>query len=237
MTDIISLFEAHGLLSVFAGVLVEQLGAPFPAMPFLLLAGARSATDTGFALNALFAAASACVLADSLWFLAGRRYGRSVLAVLCRLSLSPATCVQKSQASFARRGRVTLLFAKFIPGLSTLASPLAGALRMPLLTFILLDLAGTMLWAGSGLAAGLVFHAEVNALMHAMSSWGRTAALLVVVALAVYASWRALRHWHMRSKLQIAAGGAAARRESAGCDETGTPGMQPFPSSPRAIGA
>src|SRR5437763_14742535 len=120
MADIIHLFEAHGVLSVFFGVLVEQLGAPVPAVPFLLLAGAQTATDGLFALKALAAAGLASLIADSAWFLAGRRYGRSVLGLLCRVSISPGTCVQKSEISFARRGVLTILFAKFIPGVCTL---------------------------------------------------------------------------------------------------------------------
>lgn len=204
MAGIIGLFEAHGVLSVFVGVLIEQLGAPIPAVPFLLLAGARSAADGLFALEALSAAAAACVIADTLWFLAGRRYGRSVLGLLCRVSLSPTTCVQKSEMNFARRGVLTILFAKFIPGVSTLTSPMAGALRMPLPTFILVDLAGTILWAGSGLAGGLVFHSQVRALIQALADLGSAAAGVLSAILALYVSWRALRRFLVHRKLRKA---------------------------------
>ncbi len=202
MADIISLFEAHGLVSVFFGVLVEQLGAPVPAVPFLLLAGARAASDIVFALKALSAAALACVIADTLWFLAGRRYGRSVLDLLCRVSLSPGTCVRKSELSFERRGVLTILFAKFVPGVSTLTSPMAGALRMPLLTFVVLDLVGTILWAGSALAVGLALHTQVGKVIGALASLGGTAALALMTLLGLYVAWRALRRFLVHRRLR-----------------------------------
>jgi len=193
MASITDLFEAYGLLTVFAGVLVEQLGAPIPALPFLLLAGAQSATDGLFALRAMLAATAASAIADTVWYCAGRRYGRSVLGLLCRVSISPGTCVQKSEASFSRRGVFTLLFAKFIPGVSALATPMAGALRMPFSTFVLVNLAGSALWVGSGLAAGLIFHQGVKQLMAALETLGAKAMIIVGAAVLLYVAWRILR--------------------------------------------
>lgn len=190
--NIIGLFQAHGIVAVFVGALVEQLGAPVPAVPMLLLAGARSANDGLFALKALSAATAACAIADTLWFLAGRSHGHAVLRLLCRVSMSPGTCVQRSERSFQRRRVLTLLFAKFIPGVSTLTAPLAGALRMPLRTFVLLDVAGTLLWAGTALAAGLVFHDQVDGIVNGISELGSHAAPLFAVLLAMCVSWRLL---------------------------------------------
>lgn len=101
MHDIFSLFTQYGLLTVFTGVLLEQMGAPVPALPFLLLAGGAAASDGVFALKALAVATLASMLADSLWFYAGRRFGRRVLALLCRISISPDSCVRQSELSFA----------------------------------------------------------------------------------------------------------------------------------------
>jgi membrane protein DedA with SNARE-associated domain/rhodanese-related sulfurtransferase len=200
MESILHIFEQHGLVSLFLGVLVEQLGAPIPALPFLLLAGAQAAADGLFGLQALGAATAASAIADAVWFFVGRRYGRSVLDLLCRLSLSPNTCIQKSELSFARRGITTLLFAKFIPGVSTLAPPLAGALGMNFGTFLLADLAGTALWAGCGLAAGRVFHDEVNRLTTALENLGSTAMVVLVGSLGLYVLWRGVRRLLIQHK-------------------------------------
>ncbi len=197
MQDIFSLFSQHGLLAVFIGVLVEQMGAPVPALPFLLLAGGAAASDSVFALHALAVATLASMLADSLWFYAGRRFGRRVLALLCRISISPDSCVRQSELSFARRGVATLVIAKFIPGLSTLASPLAGAIGMRTASFAIFNLAGTLLWAGSGIAGGLLFHDQVGRLIEYLSDLGSAAMVVFASLLGVYIAGRAWRRWRV----------------------------------------
>src|SRR5580658_5317951 len=117
----------YGYLLLFVWVLVEQLGFPLPATPVLLAAGALTVDGhLRFAL-CLLAGVAGSMLADSSWFLVGRRYGHYVLRILCKLSLEPTTCVRRTQDSFGRRRGTTLLFAKFIPGLGLLAPPVAGA--------------------------------------------------------------------------------------------------------------
>src|SRR5207249_34567 len=106
------LIAEYGLALVFANVLLEQLGLPIPAVPALVVAFV------------------ACMIGDAIWFLAGRRYGRRVMAFLCRVSLSPDSCVRQTEFRFERWGRLTLVLSKFIPGLSTIAPPLAGAMRL-----------------------------------------------------------------------------------------------------------
>ena len=196
MENITSLFSQHGLLALFFGVLVEQLGAPIPALPFLLLAGVASADNGVFAVQALAVATLASMIADSVWFYAGRRFGHRVLALLCRISISPDTCVRQSELSFARRGIATLVVAKFVPGLSILTPPLAGAMGMRVSSFVLFNIAGTLLWAGSGIAGGLLFHNQVGQLLAYLSQLGDTAMLLVACGVALYIViriWRRLR--------------------------------------------
>src|SRR5258708_9763868 len=116
--------------------LANQLGLPVPVIPTLIVAGAWAAQGT-ISPVALFAAAiTACVAADSVWFLAGRIYGNGVMKLLCRISLTPDSCVSETQSRFERWGSNALLVAKFVPGLSLIAPPLAGATRMPWLRFL-----------------------------------------------------------------------------------------------------
>jgi len=145
--DIFSLFSQYGLSAVFFCVLTEQMGVPIPALPLLVLAGVTAAGNAVFAVESLAVATAASMLADSMWFYAGRRFGRKVLGLLCRISISPDTCVRQSELSFARRGEATLVIAKFIPGVSILTSPMAGALGMPL----------AMLVVACGVAAYLAY--------------------------------------------------------------------------------
>jgi membrane protein DedA with SNARE-associated domain/rhodanese-related sulfurtransferase len=147
----------YGYLLLFSWVLVEQLGIPLPAAPVLLAAGALSAGhELSFPL-ALLACVAASLVADSAWFLIGRRYGHHVLRILCKLSLEPTTCVRRTQDSFGRRRSVTVMIAKFVPGLSTLAPPVAGQNGMAFGSFLFFDGIGALLWVGALLFAGRFF--------------------------------------------------------------------------------
>ncbi len=147
----------YAYLILFAWVLIEQLGVPIPSIPLLLTAGTLSATHRIHHVPAILAVLAACLVADTTWFLLGRRFGGGVLRLLCRFSLEASTCVSKTQNYFSRRGPVTLLFAKFVPGLSTVAAPIAGQTGMPLPRFLLYDLAGSLLWAETYILAGRFF--------------------------------------------------------------------------------
>jgi membrane protein DedA with SNARE-associated domain/rhodanese-related sulfurtransferase len=146
---------AYGIL--FLWVLIEQLGIPIPSIPVLLTAGTLSATHKIHASYALGVVLAACMIADSFWYFLGRRYGNSILKLLCRLSLEATTCVAKTEGLFTRRGPITLIFAKFVPGLSTVAAPIAGQSGMPYRRFFLYDLAGSIIWAEAYLLAGRFF--------------------------------------------------------------------------------
>ncbi len=150
-------FVHYAYLIIFFWVLVEQIGIPIPSVPVLLTAGTLSATHrvswVGITLSMLFA----CMVADTLWFALGRRYGNSVLKLLCRFSFEASTCVSKTEGYFTRRGAVTLLFAKFVPGLSTVAAPIAGQTGMSFARFLAWDLAGSFIWGETFILAGRFF--------------------------------------------------------------------------------
>jgi membrane protein DedA with SNARE-associated domain/rhodanese-related sulfurtransferase len=147
----------YGYLLLFAWVLVEQFGIPLPATPVLLAAGALSAQGQISFSAALLVGVIAALAADSTWFLIGRRYGHHVLRILCKLSLEPTTCVRKTQDSFGRRRGVTLMIAKFVPGLATLAPPVAGENGMSFGAFLFFDAIGATLWIGVILTIGRFF--------------------------------------------------------------------------------
>ena len=147
----------YGYLLLFAWVLVEQFGIPLPATPVLLAAGALSAEQQLSFPLAFVAALAASLIADTAWFHIGRRYGHHVLRLLCKLSLEPTICVRRTTDSFGRRRRVTLMIAKFVPGLATLAPPVAGQNGMSYASFLLFDGIGATLWIGALLIAGRFF--------------------------------------------------------------------------------
>jgi len=147
----------YGYLLLFAWVLIEQLGIPLPATPVLLAAGALTVDGHLSFTLAFFAGLVACVIADSVWFLIGRRYGRFVLRILCKLSLEPTTCVRRTQESFGRNRGAMLMFAKFVPALATLAPPVAGENGMGFAPFLFFDAIGGTLWVMALLLTGRFF--------------------------------------------------------------------------------
>lgn len=191
MQDLIPLIAQHGVLLVFGAVLVEQLGAPLPAVPVMIVAGALAATGD-LPLAAVFAAAvAASVVADTVWYLAGRRTGRGILALLCRISLSPDSCVRQTENVFARWGPGCLVFAKFVPGLSTVAPPLAGAMRLRFWPFQFFNGVGAALWAAAAIVPGWVFAGEIDAVLGWLGRMGGAAAVLFGVVLGLWIAWKA----------------------------------------------
>lgn len=189
----LAFFVQYAYVILFLWVLGEQLGVPIPSIPLLLTAGTLSATHRIHATYALAAVLLACILADSLWYALGRRYGNSVLKLLCRLSLEASTCVSKTESYFNRRGPVTLLFAKFVPGLSTVAAPIAGQTGMPYGRFLLWDLAGSILWSETYLLAGRFFGdlAQRSArFFHYLSHFAFAIFILLVLGFIAYRVWK-----------------------------------------------
>ncbi|MFC5527071.1 VTT domain-containing protein [Rhodanobacter ginsengisoli] len=189
--DIILLIAHYGLLLIFCNVLIEQLGVPVPAVPTLIVAGALASNGHFPLVAVVVIAVLASLLGDLLWYGAGRRFGAGVMRTICRISLSPDSCVKQSELRFQRwRGRV-LLIAKFVPGLSTVAPPLVGAMGLRLPSFLLLDGLGSLLWAGSAIGLGYVFAAQVDDLLNALASAGTLAfeGLLCLLALYILVKW------------------------------------------------
>ncbi|NLD53881.1 MAG: DedA family protein [Burkholderiaceae bacterium] len=193
MEPFLAFFTDHGSATVFVAVLLERLGAPIPAFPFLLLAGAEGVADPRFLGLVFVAATVASLVADYAWYVAGRRWGRSMLGLLCRVSPSPQGYMSRSEGAFARRRALTLVASKFVPGLSLVVPPLAGAVKMSARTFLAVDLAASALWSAVGVGLGMVFHAQVEQAIAFMEAWGSTAVLTLLAALAAWLGWRAGR--------------------------------------------
>jgi membrane protein DedA with SNARE-associated domain len=204
MDQLFDLISRHGLLFVFANVLLEQVGLPIPALLTLVLAGALAADGKLSASGILVVAVMASMAADVPWYLTGRRLGFRVLRTVCRLSVSPDSCVRQTEAVFERFGPASLVIAKFIPGYSTVAPPLAGILGTPMPAFLLYNAAGAIVWAGVAVAAGMLFHSTVESLvgtLEALGSWGLA---LTVLGLVLYVLWRWARLVQFQQALRIA---------------------------------
>jgi membrane protein DedA with SNARE-associated domain/rhodanese-related sulfurtransferase len=175
----------YGYLLIFVWILAGQLGIPMPATPVLLAAGALSAEGQISFVLAFLAGVVGSLAADSTWFYVGRKHGHHVLRLLCKLSMEPTICVRRTQDSFGKRRQVTLMFAKFVPGLATLAAPVAGQNGMDFGEFLFFDGIGVAAWVGAELIVGRLFGDALRRDPSLLNWAGRfSGALLVLGVLA-----------------------------------------------------
>lgn len=183
----------YGYSLLFSVVFLEQLGFPVPAAPVLILAGALCATGKLSLSLATFLAVLGCLLGDVVWFWIGRTRGRKVLRLLCTLSLSPDSCVRKTETSFLKYGMNSLLFAKFVPGLNTIAPPMAGMFHGGWLSFFWRDAAGTILYVLAFLLPGYFFSGAVMKITSVFHLVGRSLFWAVVLLLVLYIAGKLIR--------------------------------------------
>jgi membrane protein DedA with SNARE-associated domain len=193
----------HGYVVLPGIVFAEQVGLPLPAAPFLLAAGALAGRGHMSFWLCLVLSAICAVVADTLWFILGRKKGISVLQFLCRISLEPDSCVRRTEGVFAKQGARSLLVAKFVPGLSTAAPPLAGIFHMRGRKFLLWDCLGSLLWAGGFLLLGYVFSGQIEVIAERAESLGSGLMVLIVGALGGYITWKFIGRQRFLRELRI----------------------------------
>ena len=200
MPQLVELIQVYGVLIVFGIVLVEQFGLPIPAYPILIVAGALSVeADVSWQLVWL-AAIGACFICDVFWFRAGRFYGKRILRLLCKISLSPDSCVNQTEERFSKFGVKSLLVSKFIPGFNTIAAPLSGAMGVAPKPFLLYAVTGAALWSGVGILLGAWFHDSVDDVLGILSTMGSTALVVVASILALFIAFKYAERRRHRSR-------------------------------------
>jgi len=191
--NLLDLLQYYGLAFVFINVLALQAGLPVPAYPTLIVTGALAARG-GYSLPALLGTAvAASLIADLSWYSLGRRVGGPVLRTLCRISLSPDSCVRQTEAIFTRWGAQSLMVAKFIPGFASVATAMAGVLRVPLWRFIPADAIGAALWSGVAIALGYIFRNAIDDVLTVLQELGKIGLVLIVLAFFAYLFWKWLQ--------------------------------------------
>jgi membrane protein DedA with SNARE-associated domain/rhodanese-related sulfurtransferase len=191
--EIVELLLNHGPSLVFVVTLLSRAGAPLPAGPMLVVAGGLGALgQMSLAVTAVLSLA-ANLLGDAIWFLGGRKYGYRVLRMLCRISLSPDTCVRQSEGMFERWAGWSLIAAKFVPGVSVVAAPMAGALKMSWRRFVAWDLAAAAVWTTAYMALGFLLRTQVREVLEVMAGMGTKALFVVAVVAALALGLRFLR--------------------------------------------
>lgn len=194
----------HGESVLFWAVFTEQMGLPIPAIPLLIAAGALAGAGkmSGWATVGLPILAS--LGPDMLWYYLGRHRGVRVLSFLCRLSLEPDSCVRRTENMFFQHGVRTLIVAKFVPGLSTVAPPLAGMFNMSLRRFLLYDGAGALLWSGVCVGLGWLFSGQLERLALLLAQAGAAVLQVLAGAFVAYLGYKVFQRQRFLRELRMA---------------------------------
>jgi membrane protein DedA with SNARE-associated domain len=190
MQDVISTLQANAAWAVFLNVMLNQGGLPLPALPTVLTAAALSAQQPNRLAAVVMAGVSGALLGDLVQYWCGKRFGRRILSMVCKVSFSPDFCVSQTEAMLAKVGPLSLIFAKFLPGVSLLSVAMAGISQMRLPLFLLLDAIGALLFVGAIAAFGWLFENEIISVIDKLAAFGLWGALAALSMLALYMTAR-----------------------------------------------
>ena len=186
MDALLHVIEAYGLWVVFLCVVLDQGGLPLPAYPVMIVTSGLAVDTHTPVWPILLVAVAATVLADLLWYAGGRRFGAALLRLMCRISLSPDSCIGRTRRLYGRWGAPSLIIAKYIPGFAAVATTLAGETRTSLRRFLVYDAIGAALWAGGAIALGAIFHEAVESVLTELERLGHYALIVLCAALALF---------------------------------------------------
>jgi membrane protein DedA with SNARE-associated domain/rhodanese-related sulfurtransferase len=204
VTQTTQFLVSHGQLVIFLVVFLEQAGLPLPALPFLLSAGALSATGKFNPFLGIGFTVLACVVANTLWFYLGRYRGIQVLGLLCRISLEPDSCVRRTQNVFTRYGLRGLLIAKFVPGWNTVAPPLAAMSGISINRFLFVDAVGSLLYGACFIIIGCFFNSQIEQIVEAITHIGGSALSLMTGLIILYVAYRCWQRQRLLRELRMA---------------------------------
>jgi membrane protein DedA with SNARE-associated domain/rhodanese-related sulfurtransferase len=203
METLLYLIATYGLLVVFVSVFLDQGGVPVPAYPPIIVTTAITVDAGNSYWPVLIVGTVAAVAADWLWFAGGRRLGAKLVRLMCRLSLSPDSCVRTTRGIYARWGTPSLMVAKFVPGFAAVATTLAGENGTSTRRFLLFDGIGAVLWAGVAVALGVLFHGAVDRVLIQLEELGRYAIPVVVGVIAAFVVWKWAHRQHFLRQLRM----------------------------------
>lgn len=204
MDLLLHLVAVYGLLLVFVTVLVEQGGLPLPAYPVIVATAAFAELQHQPVWPIVVVAALAALIADLTWFAGGQRWGVRLLRLMCKVSLSPDSCVLMTRGIFTRWGSPSLMVAKFVPGFAAVATVLAGEARIRLRTFLLFDGIGALLWSGVAVLIGALFHDAVRGVLDTLAALGRYGVAIILVAATAFVGWKWLKRHLFLRELRLA---------------------------------
>jgi membrane protein DedA with SNARE-associated domain/rhodanese-related sulfurtransferase len=204
MDALLHVIETYGLWVVFLCVLLDQGGLPVPAYPPMIVTSALAVDMSTPVWPILLVAVAATVAADLFWYAGGRRFGATLLRLMCRISLSPDSCIGRTRRLYGRWGPPSLILAKYIPGFAAVATTLAGETRTSLRRFLLYDAIGAGLWAGGAVTLGVIFHEAVESVLLELERLGHYALILLLAALALFVAIKWWQRYRFLASIRMA---------------------------------
>ena len=204
MIDTLDFVVRHGYALLFFWILAEQGALPLPSAPLLLACGALAKDGRLAAHWIVLTGMAACLIADNMWFMLGRRKGAKVLRFVCRVALEPDSCVRQTETAFLRYGIRSLLVAKFVPGLNAVSAPLAAISGVRLGRFLLFDTLGALIWICSVAGVGYIFSGQLDKAGDYAARMGSSVAVLAVGLLAAWIGWKFAQRRRFLKKLAVA---------------------------------
>jgi membrane protein DedA with SNARE-associated domain/rhodanese-related sulfurtransferase len=182
----------HGVLWIFLLTLGERAGLPLFVTPILFASGALAAMGKLQMVPLLAATFVACLVGDTLWYELGRWKGSALFGLLCRMSFQPDSCVRRSELALEKHTGLSLLWAKWIPGVAHLALPLAGAAKVPRARFHFYNTVGSLAWLAALLAGGYLSMRTVDwlGLFVITAQWAVGLAIVISIGMAVRSYWQ-----------------------------------------------
>ncbi len=204
MTDPLDVLARHGAGVLFLFVFAEQIGVPVPSAPVIVAAGTLAGTGRMNPGAAVVDILLASLLADSIWYVLGKRYGARILAFLCRMSLVPDSCVRETRDRFSQNGPILILTSKFVPGLNTVTPPLAGTVGIGIARFLALDSIGVVVQATVLLGIGWLLREPFRRFGDWLAGSGGRTALIFLAMVAGYVAWKYVRRRTVLRELRTA---------------------------------
>jgi membrane protein DedA with SNARE-associated domain/rhodanese-related sulfurtransferase len=204
MEALIHVIETYGLWVVFFSVLLDQGGLPTPSYAPMIVTAAL-ATEAGQPLwPILLVGAIAALVADVTWFAGGRRYGAQLLRLMCRISLSPDSCVGTTRRIYEKFGAPSLMLAKYIPGFAAVSTTLAGQAGTSWTRFLVFDFLGAVLWVSGAIILGAVFHEAVDALLSTLEDLGLVALIMLLLAVSLFVAYKCWQRHRFLREIRMA---------------------------------
>jgi membrane protein DedA with SNARE-associated domain len=204
VTPTLDFVVRHGYALLFFWILAEQAALPLPSAPLLLACGALAKDGRLTPQWIVFTGLAACLIADSVWFMLGRRRGAKVLRFICRVALEPDSCVRQTETAYQRYGSRSLLVAKFVPGLNAVSAPLAAISSVSFGRFVLFDTLGALIWICAFTGLGYIFSHELDRVGDYVARMGSGVAVLAVGLLAAWIGWKFMQRQRFLRKLAVA---------------------------------